>query len=75
MKTRNKIDEQSPERLETLSQLLATYAHRWGENPSERMTRWVDEFEAIREERPEMFKQWCDRRGFPHSVTAYDCLA
>lgn len=62
-------------RMDRLSSNLAKYAHRWGENPSARMTGWVDEYNDAKEQHPQAFAAWCAQRGFAPDHDAYDCLA
>lgn len=62
-------------RLRYLSKMIAKYAHRWGECPSARLTGWVDEYNDIKEEQPEIFAAYCKEVGAAPEHDAYDCLA
>ena len=57
-------------------EMLAKYAHRWGENPSQRMQDWVDELNDLIE-KSEAWKVYCEQRGWErdHKADAYDFLA
>ena len=58
-----------------LSAELGKYKHRWGPNPSQRMMKWVDEYELLRKKYPEAYAAYCKMHGYEPSSTAYDCLA
>ena len=67
--------EKTIKRLRQLSAMLSKYAHRWGETPSGRMLDWVDEYEDIRRNQPEVFRAYCEQTGFHYPHDAYDCMA
>lgn len=71
--------ERAIERLRYLSNSLAKYAHRWclsaDREPSDRMTRWVDEYNELRNENRAAWDEYCLRYGVDPSSDAYDCLA
>ena len=61
--------------LTRLSSLLHKYAHRWCEFPSERMVRWVDEYNALKASWPWAWEHYCKGKGLDPSHDAFDCLA
>lgn len=62
-------------RLERLSSLLGKNAHRWGPNPSNRMTSWVDEYNDIKRKDPATWKAYCKDHDFDLSHDGYDVMA
>lgn len=63
------------ERLHYLAHALNKNGHRWGETPSRRMMDWVDEYNDIKSEHPEAWKEHCTKNGYTLGHDAYDCLA
>ena len=69
-------EKQTIERLEYLSKMISKYSHRWvGENTSNRMFSWVDEYNFIKDLRISEFKKYCDKNGIVFEHNGYDCLA
>jgi len=62
-------------RLKYLSGMISKYAHRWGEDPSSRLTGWVWEYNDIKDGRPEEWKAYCEANGFAEDHDGYDVLA
>lgn len=60
-------------RFDRLNDLIAKYAHRWGE--SERLYRWVDEYNDLRGIHREIFRKYCEERGYCPTHTGHDALA
>jgi hypothetical protein len=56
--------------------MVRKYAHRWNENPSQRMMYWVDRVNEYKREQPELWARNCcvHNDGFT-SWDAYDLLA
>lgn len=63
------------ERLGYLAKALNKNGHRWGENPSQRMMDWVDEYNDIKADHKEAWKAHCEKNGYTPGHDAYDCLA
>lgn len=63
-------------RLEKLNKSINQYAHRWNENPSQRMQGWVDEYNELKQKHKDgAWKAYCDKNKLTTSHNAYDCLA
>ena len=60
-----------------LSQNIGKYKHRWNDNPSARMTSWVDEYNDLKDEMKNngTWVEYCKKHGFDKTHDAYDCLA
>lgn len=58
-----------------LSKLITTYAHRWGENPSARLMGWVNDYDDLKEDNPNEWKEYCKIKGYTTDVNAGDLLA
>lgn len=69
------VIEKKIERLKYLAGMIAKYAHRWSENPSDRLYGWIDEYEDIRSNECDSFVEYCKRVGADTTHTAYDNLA
>lgn len=67
------FDDPKAERLDTLYTLLRRYADSWGESPSKRMIKWVDEYNDYR-----FSPYWddhCSRHEASPTHDAYDLFA
>lgn len=73
MKAR-KIDKDK-NRLVYLAKMISKYKHCWGENPSNRLTGWVDEFNSIKENSRVAFTEWSKESGCCIDSTGHDLLA
>jgi len=62
-------------KLRTLGNLLHKYKHRYGPDASNRMLRWIDEYNDIKSMHPRAFAQYCEEVGADPTHHAYDCLA
>lgn len=64
-------------RLEYLKEMLSKYGHCWYANggPSDRMYKWVDEYNDIKYNNREEFRAFCDKHGFEYSHVAQDSFA
>lgn len=62
-------------RFAYLSAKIAKYAHRWGEEPSVRLSEWVFEYNNLREDDRDAFNAYCDTNGLCRTHNGYDCLA
>lgn len=63
-------------RLEKLNKSINQYAHRWNDNPSQRMQGWVDEYNDLKSAHKDgAWKAYCDKNKMSHGHNAYDCLA
>jgi len=60
-------------RFEYLSRMISKYADLWGK--SDRLSRWVDEYNNLRQNNREIFNQYCERHGYCPTHTGYDSLA
>lgn len=60
-------------RFDYLNNMIAKYAHRWGE--SDRLYRWVDEYNNLRHIHREIFRKYCEERGYCPTHTGHDALA
>ena len=67
--------EKTIKRLNYLNLKLTKYAHRWGKNPSERMIKWVDEYNNLEQTENEAFLAYCRQHFYDFSHDAYDLLA
>lgn len=65
--------------LHRLATMLAKYGHRWGENPSQRMLNWKDEYDSAKYDadgyQTKVWKAYCEQYGLDPSHNAGDCLA
>jgi hypothetical protein len=68
-------DEKIIAQLETLSKNISKYSHRWNENPSSRMYRWVDTYNDLKDKHKSAWTTYCKKHGFSLSHNAYDTLA
>ena len=80
MKTFKEMSEQLVvdkyvKRLEVLSNSISKYKHRWGENPSNRLAGWVDEYNQIKDDHRDSFLAFSKKYGYHSSHDAYDFLA
>lgn len=74
--TTYKTVEATSARLTNLGKFIAKYAHRWNENPSQRLSDWVQEYNQLRSEMSwEQWQDYCESVGYSPSHDAYDCLA
>ena len=62
-------------RLNYLRGMLNKYSHRWGENPSQRMYDWVDEYNDIKTDNRSVWDLYCKETGLAPDHDAYDCMA
>ena len=63
-------------RLRKVGNLLNQYAHCWGESPSDRMYKWVNEYDLLRSSLSwEDWQEYCALEGYDPYHDAYDCLA
>lgn len=62
-------------RLEYLNKALNKNSHRWGQNPSNRMLSWVDEYDEIKSSNREAWSEFCKKNKLSIRHNAYDCLA
>jgi hypothetical protein len=60
-------------RFEYLSNLISKYKHLWTE--SDRLYKWVDEYNNLRSEQREIFNKYCEKHGYCTTHTAHDTLA
>lgn len=71
--------EAKKNRIFYLSHMVSKYAHRYNENPSRRMIKWVDELDDLisdlRHNHTKEWKELCKSEGWDPTVNAYDCLA
>ena len=68
--------QKKTERLDHLRNMLGKYAHRWGEYPSARMQKWVDEYNDIKNSMDHIaWREFCEARGSSTGHDAYDLLA
>lgn len=68
-------DDKIVAELETLSNNISKYAHRWGDNPSARMYKWVDTYNDLKEKHRSAWVTYCKKHGFSTDHDAYDNLA
>lgn len=60
-------------RFEYLNRMISKYADLWGK--SDRLYRWVDEYNRLRQDNREVFNQYCEKWGYCPTHTAHDTLA
>ena len=60
-------------RLNKLCNMLNQNSHRWGDNPSQRMCNWVDEYNEARG--TAVWDEFCTKYGYTLDHDAYDCMA
>ncbi len=74
----NEVDKLAAN-IEHLSIMLERYAHRWNENPSQRMMQWVDDLGddiyTMKTEHGDAWCELCDKHGWDYTTNAYDALA
>mgnify|MGYP000373097970 CR=1 FL=1 len=65
------------DQMEKLAGQIGKYGHRWGDNPSARLTGWVDQYNRTKEEfqKEGIWAEYCKSVGFAVSHTGHDCLA
>ena len=68
-------DEKIITQLETLSKNLNKYAHRWGENPSNRMYTWLDTYNDLKDKHKSAWLTYCKKNGYDPKHDAADNLA
>jgi len=68
-------DSKIVSKLEAINKKLNAYAHRWGENPSQRMMNWVDEYNDLKSKHKTAWETYCKKNGLTTGHNAYDCLA
>ena len=69
-------DEKIIAKFEELSKNISKYAHRWGENPSARMYRWVDTYNDLKQKhRHGAWLTYCKKNGYDPHHDAGDNLA
>lgn len=71
----DKKQTQVLERLTYLKGMLSKYSHRWGENPSQRMYGWVDEYNDVKVDNSVVWSFYCRTNGLSPQHDAYDCMA
>lgn len=64
-------------RLTYIGKMLYKYSHCWGENPSQRMRNWINEYENLRVELSceGLWKIYCEHNSLDRGHDAYDFLA
>jgi phage regulator Rha-like protein len=66
-------------RLEYLCRMISKYKNSWTETPSFRMTKWVDEYNDIRDTQYDVFCYYCKTNTLNVQLSiqhdAYDLLA
>jgi len=60
-------------KLQRLSDLISKYKHLWTE--SNRLYRWVDEYNQLRNQHYQIFVKFCENTGRCPTHTAHDKLA
>ena len=60
-------------KLQRLSDLISKYKHLWTE--SDRLYKWVDEYNQIRNQHYQIFVKFCENTGRCPTHTAHDKLA
>jgi hypothetical protein len=73
--TEQLVVDKHVKRLEVLSNSLTQYKHRWNENPSKRLSGWVDEYNQIKDDHRDSFLAFSKKHGYHPSHNAYDILA
>jgi hypothetical protein len=68
------IDKDKKELLR-LSKLITKYAHRWGDNPPNRLLGWVDQFNEIKQTSKVAFIEFCKELDICLDSDGYDFLA
>ena len=71
----DKKQTQVIERLTYLRGMLVKYSHRWGENPSQRMYDWVNEYNDIKADNRPMWDLYCKMSLLSPQHDAYDTIA
>jgi hypothetical protein len=69
------MDKKVIARFEYLATMIAKYSHRWGENPSQRLAGWVDEYNVLRYEHRAEFNAYCELHGYAKDHNGHDVLA
>jgi hypothetical protein len=60
-------------RFHRLSDLISKYKHLW--NQSDRLYKWVDEYDKLRSQHYQIFNKFCEDTGRCPTHTAHDKLA
>lgn len=61
--------------IERVGRLISKYAHRWGEFPSDRLHGWVLQYDNLKADHPDAFREYCNKTGACPTHDACDCLA
>jgi hypothetical protein len=67
---------QEYQRLEYLALMIHRYSHRWCDEPSKRLSGWVEEYCEIKRNLGYLaWDTFCNERGLDRWHDGYDCLA